>query len=108
MGGDLGPAEVVEAVKLVLGSGAGVEPILLVGRKPVLTPLLAAAGRAGHAKLSSVHASEVISMDDKPLKALKTKKDASMVRAIELVKNGEASVAVSSGNTGALMAGSTL
>lgn len=47
-------------------------------------------------------------MDDKPLKALKTKKDASMVRAIELVKGGEARVAVSSGNTGALMAGGTL
>jgi glycerol-3-phosphate acyltransferase PlsX len=47
-------------------------------------------------------------MDDKPLKALKTKKDASMLRAIELVKSGSANVAVSSGNTGALMAGGTL
>jgi glycerol-3-phosphate acyltransferase PlsX len=108
MGGDLGPAEVVEAVKLVLSSGEDIEPILLVGQQEVLTPLLAAAGLASHAKLSIVHASEVIAMDDKPLKALKAKKDASMVRAIELVKSGEASVAVSSGNTGALMAGSTL
>lgn len=108
MGGDLGPAEVVEAVKLVLNSGEDIEPILLVGQQEVLTPLLAAAGLSGHAKLSVVHASEVIAMDDKPLKALKAKKDASMVRAIELVKSGEASVAVSSGNTGALMAGSTL
>jgi len=47
-------------------------------------------------------------MDDKPLMALKKKKDSSMVRAIELVKNGDASVLVSCGNTGALMAGGTL
>ncbi len=47
-------------------------------------------------------------MEDKPLMALKRKRDSSMVRAIELVKNGEASVVVSCGNTGALMAGGTL
>jgi phosphate acyltransferase len=108
MGGDLGPAEVVEAVKLVLNSGEDIEPIQLIGQQEVLAPLLAKAGLQGHAKLSVIHASEVITMEDKPLKALKSKKDASMLRAIELVKNGEASVAVSCGNTGALMAGATL
>lgn len=108
MGGDLGPAEVVAAVQTVLTSGEDIEPLLLVGQQEVLSPLLASAGLTGHPKLSIVHATEVITMDDKPLKALKTKKDASMLRAIELVKAGEARVAVSSGNTGALMAGSTL
>jgi glycerol-3-phosphate acyltransferase PlsX len=108
MGGDLGPAEVVEAVKLVLTSGEAIEPIHLVGQQETLTPLVARAGLQGHPKLAIVHASEVITMDDKPLKALKSKKDASMVRAIELVKSGEARVAVSCGNTGALMAGATL
>jgi glycerol-3-phosphate acyltransferase PlsX len=47
-------------------------------------------------------------MEDKPLNALKRKKDSSMVRAIELVKNREAGIVVSCGNTGALMAGGTL
>ena len=47
-------------------------------------------------------------MDDKPLVALKKKKDSSMIRAIELVKAGEANVVVSCGNTGALMACGTL
>ncbi len=47
-------------------------------------------------------------MEDKPLVALKRKKDSSMVRAIELVKAGEANVVVSCGNTGALMACGTL
>lgn len=108
MGGDLGPAEVVEAVKLVLDSGEDIEPVLLIGQQEVLAPLLVKAGLQDHPKLSVVHASEVITMEDKPLKALKSKKDASMLRAIELVKSGEASVAVSCGNTGALMAGATL
>jgi glycerol-3-phosphate acyltransferase PlsX len=58
--------------------------------------------------LAIFHASEVVTMDDKPLMALKKKKDSSMVRAIELVKNGDANVLVSCGNTGALMAGGTL
>ena len=44
-------------------------------------------------------------MADKPLAALKAKKDSSMVRAIELVKGGGAAALVSCGNTGALMAG---
>ena len=108
MGGDLGPCEAVEAVKLVLNSGNANVPIVLVGQQEVLAPLVAHAGLQGHPKLTIVHASEVITMEDKPLKALKTKKDSSMVRAIELVKSGEASAAVSCGNTGALMAGATL
>ena len=108
MGGDLGPAEVVEAIKLVLVSGQVVEPIVLVGQQEALNPLLAAAGLAGHPQVTVRHASEVITMEDKPLKALKTKKDSSMLRAIELVKSAEARVAVSAGNTGALMAGGTL
>jgi glycerol-3-phosphate acyltransferase PlsX len=108
MGGDLGPAEVVEAIKIALSEDAALAPLFVVGQQEVLTPLLAAAGLGNSPRLSIVHASEVITMEDKPLKALKTKKDASMVRAIELVKSGEAKVAVSSGNTGALMAGATL
>jgi glycerol-3-phosphate acyltransferase PlsX len=108
MGGDLGPAEVVEAVKLALGADTSLCPVVLVGDQAILDPLVQTAGLNGHAKLSIVHASEVITMEDKPLQALKRKKDSSMVRAIELVKNGVANVAISSGNTGALMAGSTL
>jgi glycerol-3-phosphate acyltransferase PlsX len=108
MGGDLGPAEVVAAVKLALNQYHGLNPITLVGDEAVLDPLLADAGLSRGSRLSVHHASEVITMDDKPLNALKKKKDSSMVRAIELVKNGDAKVVVSCGNTGALMAGGTL
>eukprot|EP01012_Entosiphon_sulcatum_P016246 TRINITY_DN21158_c0_g1_i1.p1 TRINITY_DN21158_c0_g1~~TRINITY_DN21158_c0_g1_i1.p1 ORF type:complete len:354 (+),score=58.62 TRINITY_DN21158_c0_g1_i1:617-1678(+) len=108
MGGDLGPTEVVAAVKLVLHQYPALSPITLVGNESVLTPLIAHAGLTGDPRLSLFHASEVVTMDDKPLNALKRKKDSSMVRAIELVKNREAGVVVSCGNTGALMAGGTL
>jgi len=107
MGGDLGPAEIVEAVKLALADEA-IDPITLVGDEAELRSLLAAAGLAAHPKIAILHASEVITMEDKPLQALKRKKDSSMVKAIDLVKSGEARVAISCGNTGALMAGSTL
>ncbi len=107
MGGDLGPAEVVAAVQLVLADEA-MDPITLVGDQALLEPLLASAGLAGSPRVSILHASEVITMEDKPLQALKRKKDSSMVKAIDLVKTGEARVTISCGNTGALMAGSTL
>ena len=108
MGGDLGPAEVVEAVRLAVNRTEGLNPITLVGDEAILLPLLAKAGLNDRARVSVYHASEVITMDDKPLAGLKRKKDSSMVRAIELVKDGHARVVVSCGNTGALMACGTI
>lgn len=108
MGGDLGPAEVVEAVRLALRHHATLNPITLVGDEAVLKPLLQRAGLSRRHDLVIHHASEVVTMDDKPIMALKRKRDSSMVRAIELVKEGQASVVVSCGNTGALMAAGTL
>ena len=108
MGGDLGPAEVVAAVKLALTQYHSLNPITLVGDQETLEPLIREAGLSRNARLSLLHASEVVTMDDKPVAALKKKKDSSMVRAIELVKSGDASVVVSCGNTGALMATGTI
>lgn len=108
MGSDLGPQEVVAAVCLALKSEAAFGKIILVGDQAVLDPFLQVEGIAGDPRVSVFHASEVILMEDKPMLALKRKKDASMVRAIELVKAGEAHAVVSCGNTGALMACATL
>ncbi len=108
MGADLGPAEVVLGVKLAFAREAQLDPITLVGDQAVLGPLVRDAGLKLGPRLAIFHASEVVTMDDKPLMALKKKKDSSMVRAIELVKNGDAGILVSCGNTGALMAGGTL
>jgi glycerol-3-phosphate acyltransferase PlsX len=108
MGGDLGPAEIVAAVKLAYHERPGLRPVTLVGNEAVLGPLLTHSGLRRNAAVTIHHAGEVITMDDKPLAALKRKRDSSMVRAIELVKSGEAAAVVSCGNTGALMAGGTL
>jgi len=108
MGGDLGPSEVVAGAKLALSQLPELSPITLVGDRAVLEPLLAENGLQAGPRLEVHHASEVITMEDKPLAALKRKKDSSMVRAIELVRDRHAGVVVSCGNTGALMAGGTL
>jgi len=108
MGGDLGPSEMVAAVALALKANKNLNPLILVGDETILRPLLSQAGIELNDHIRLFHASEVITMEDKPLAGLKQKKDASMVRAIELVKSGEAACVVSCGNTGALMAGGTL
>ena len=59
-------------------------------------------------RLEVVHASEVIEMHDPPVQSVRRKKDSSMCRAIDLVKQGEADAIVSAGNTGALLTASHL
>lgn len=108
MGGDLGPAEVVEAVRLAFQEFPGLNPIILVGDEAVLRPLLVKTGLDRNSDLSVFHASEIVTMDDKPLQAIRRKKDSSMMRAIDLVKNDSANIVVSCGNTGSLVTGAAL
>lgn len=108
MGSDKGPTEMVAAVKLALDNVPDIAPVILVGQEPILAPLVAEAGLADHPKLKILHATQVVEMSDKPLQAMKQKRDSSMARAIELVKDGEAAVVVSCGNTGTLMASGTI
>ena len=56
-------------------------------------------------KISVKHASEVIENDDAPVRAVRRKKDSSMVVGLNMVKSGEGDLFISAGNTGALMAG---
>ena len=59
-------------------------------------------------RIKIVNAEEIITMEDTPTKAIKTKKDSSMVVGFNMLKNGEGDVFVSAGNSGALLAGATL
>jgi glycerol-3-phosphate acyltransferase PlsX len=108
MGGDHGPTEVVAGVAMALRQNRTGARVLLVGDQPVLEKLMAEHGLKGDARVELVHASEVIGMDEKPMAALKQKKDSSMSRAIDLVKAGRAQGVLSLGNTGALLAGGAL
>jgi glycerol-3-phosphate acyltransferase PlsX len=102
MGGDAGPGIVVSALLRALQRHTKVQ-FLLHGDEAQLNPLL-----AKHAKLrgraSIKHASGRVAMEDKPSHVLRRGRDTSMWHAIESVKQGEADVAISAGNTGALMA----
>lgn len=108
MGSDMGPGEVVAGVALALRNGWAPEELVVVGNPDVLEPALKEHGLSDNSRVRAFAAREVIEMQDKPIQSLRTKKDASLVRAVELVKQGECSAAVSCGNTGSLMACATL
>lgn len=103
MGGDHGHAVTVDAALLALKAHQELQ-LLLVGDKAQLSAALQQRRQSVDPRLQIVHASEVVGMDESPSKALRNKKDSSMRVAINLVKEGRASAAVSAGNTGALMA----
>lgn len=105
MGGDHGCRVVIAGLKQAISSDKDISEVLLVGNRQDIEAELARAGLAD-ARIQIVHASEVLTMDDKPLEGIRKKKDSSMVRAIELVRHGKADAVISPGNTGALVAGS--
>jgi glycerol-3-phosphate acyltransferase PlsX len=104
MGGDNAPGEIVlGAVQAAREYELGV---YLVGREDAIAAELAKHDTTG-LDLPIVHADDVIPMDEhNPAKAVRQRKNASMVRALELVKDGSALGAVSAGNSGAMMSAS--
>lgn len=105
MGGDHGPEELLHGVRLGLDAEPGISRVVVVGPEDVLRPLLEPAGLAREPRLEVHHASEVVEMTDDPAVAIRRKKDASVLRALERVRDGHADAAISSGNTGCLYAG---
>lgn len=101
MGGDHAPQATVEGAIAAATEWADTQ-IVLVGDEAKLEPLLNQSAIKS-ANLSVRHASEVIGSDDEPVKAVRRKKDASMVVAGRMLKEGEADAMISAGNTGALM-----
>lgn len=107
MGGDHGPSVTVPAVWRALKDLPADVRVLLHGDEAqVAAEVGKCAGLAVRAEIR--HAERVIGMDEKPAQALRRGKDTSMWNAIEAIREGEAGVAVSAGNTGALMAISKL
>ena len=106
MGSDTAPGpEIAGAVAAVREYGV---KILLVGREPELRAALAKYPERERAGIEIVPASEVITMDDKAVRAVRTKRDSSVHGCARLVKTGRAVGLVSAGNTGAVMATSKL
>ncbi|MDT3959594.1 phosphate acyltransferase PlsX [Staphylococcus kloosii] len=94
MGGDDAPQIVLEAVEQAVNDFKDLE-IILFGDKDQCN--------LNHGRVEVRHCTEEITMEDEPVRAIKRKKDSSMVRMAEAVKSGEADGCVSAGNTGALM-----
>ena len=99
MGGDRAPGEIVAGARLAAESGV---EVLLVGQEPVVAPLIEGLD------LRLMHAGEVVTMEDDPAKSVRRKKDSSLVRCAEAVRDGRAQAMVSAGNTGATMASALL
>src|ERR1700682_4907742 len=102
MGGDHGASVILPGADISLTRHPDIE-YLLFGNQAVLEPLLTGLPRL-KAKSKVVHTEVSIRMDDKPSQALRYGRwKSSMWLAIDAVKKGDADVAVSAGNTGALM-----
>ncbi|WP_127585766.1 phosphate acyltransferase PlsX [Paenibacillus koleovorans] len=100
MGGDHAPQVVVEGALLAAAEWSDVQ-LVLVGDQPRMEQLLA--GRRLPANVTLHHAADAIGPEEEPVKAVRRKKDASMVVAGRLVREGQADAMISAGNTGALM-----
>lgn len=101
MGGDLGPAAVVAGLALSADKNPNIG-FILHGNKPELEKLVAR--KKGLSDVCDIrHADEVVTMHDKPSYVMRNGQNTSMWSTIDAVRNGEADVAVSCGNTGALM-----
>ena len=95
MGGDHAPDVVLAGVRRAVDDGI---PVVLVGPPDL----------AHDSDIELISASELIAMDEEPGAAVRTKKDSTLVRAAEAVRDGKASAMVSAGNTGATMAAALL
>jgi glycerol-3-phosphate acyltransferase PlsX len=103
MGGDDGPSVVIPGAALALQRHPDTE-FLIFGDEQLVKPVLASHPKL-EAKSRVVHTTVAISMSDKPSQALRYGRwKSSMWLMLDAVKKGEADVAVSAGNTGALMA----
>ncbi len=102
MGGDNAPQSNVEgAVNAIKEYGIN---IVITGNKEILEKEFSKYD-FDKEKLEIIHTTEIIENEDKPVKAIRSKKDSSMVVALRLVKEGYADAVISAGNTGALLAG---
>lgn len=95
MGGDRAPGDILAGAHAAAAAGL---PVVMVGPT----------GLDGLGDLPLIHAGEVIGMDEDPAGGVRRKKDSTLVRAAEAVRDGSASAMVSAGNTGATMASALL
>ena len=105
MGGDNAPEEIVKGA--VEAAKEIEDEIIIVGKPDAIEKQLKKCKYKGN-QISIAPAQEVITMEDSPVKAIRHKKDSSLVVGLNMLKDGEGDMFVSAGNTGALIVGSRL
>ncbi|WP_430785997.1 phosphate acyltransferase PlsX [Virgibacillus flavescens] len=97
MGGDHAPKEIVLGAMEAIEAFKELE-IILIGDQTKINPFL-----SNQTRITIIHTEEVITSDDEPVRAVRKKKNASLVLMAKEVKEGRADACISAGNTGALM-----
>jgi glycerol-3-phosphate acyltransferase PlsX len=103
MGGDNAPGEIVKGAVQALEQNSDIT-VILVGRRQALDGELAKY-TCDKSRLETVYAEEVIETAEPPVKAIRRKKDSSLVVCMRLVHDGQADAMVSAGSSGAILAG---
>ena len=106
MGGDNAPVEMVKGAVEAVQKRNDIQ-VLLTGKEEILKDELAKYTYPD-GRIEIVNASEIIETAEPPVKAIRSKKDSSLVKAMKLVKNGDADAFVSAGNSGAVLVGGQL
>ena len=105
MSGDNAPLELIKGASLAAEEYDA--DIIICGDEGIIN-YVAFQNDIDLSRLTIVHAQSVVVMEDAPLCVMKEKRDSSMAVGLDLLKNGGADAFISAGNTGALIAGSTL
>ena len=107
MGGDAGPTPIVAGAVAAVRQSTSLTALYLVGDRGVLERECDALDSVPP-EIRIHHASEIVGMDESPAVAVRRKKDSSIARSVELVKEGTADALFSAGNTGAAVAATML
>lgn len=106
MGGDYSPHAVIEGCVEAIKEFKNIE-IIIAGPEELISKELSKY-EYNKDKITILDAKEIITNNDHPVMAIRRKKNSSIYRALELVKNQEADAVISGGSTGAFLAGATL
>jgi phosphate acyltransferase len=107
MGGDFAPREIVDGAVDAAKGLRGIAKLYLVGDQDAVRKELTR-HHSVPPSIEVVHAAEVIGMHESPAVAIRRKKDSSVGRAVDLLKQGQADAVISAGNTGAVVVAATL
>jgi glycerol-3-phosphate acyltransferase PlsX len=107
MGHDDGPASLVAGAALALGEFPDIGRLYLTGDQAALEAELRKIGCSDR-RIEIVHCTQVVAMTDSAVDAVRRKRDSSVSRAVDLVKEARAEAVVSAGHTGAAVAASTI